>query len=53
VTLHFYQGPNGVFGIGDVVSTGTAGVVTVKGGGGVVRMSIDVEKNYPCLHKHP
>ena len=31
VTLHVYQGPNGVFGIGDAVSTETSGVVTAGG----------------------
>ena len=37
VPLHVYQGPNGVFGIGDAVSTETSGVVTA-GGEGVVGM---------------
>ena len=30
VPLHIYQGPTSVFGIGDVVSTGTAGAVTAR-----------------------
>jgi len=37
VTLHVYRGPNGVFGIGDAVSTETSGVVTARGKG-VARM---------------
>ena len=33
VALHAYQWPNGVFGIGDAVSTETSGVVTARGKG--------------------
>ena len=43
VTLHVYRGPNGVFGIGDAVSTETSGVVTA-GGEGVARMGNEVEQ---------
>jgi len=41
MALHVYRGPNGVFGIGDAVSTGTTGAVTV-GGEGVVGMGDEV-----------
>jgi len=41
VTLHVYRGPNGVFGIGDAVSTETSGVVTA-GGEGVAGMGNEV-----------
>ena len=50
VTLHVYQGPNGLFGIGDAVSTETSGVVTagsegVAGMGNKVGQTILVHMN--------
>ena len=43
VPLHVFQGPNGVFRIGDVASTETTGAVIARGEG-VVGMSNDVEQ---------
>ena len=41
VPLCVYWGPNGIFGIGEVVSTETTGVVTARGEG-VVGMGNDI-----------